>query len=178
MGFQFIYKKKALNNSKNSIVNGKDVEKFFQNSKYSIVSVYKNIDNNITTKASKTESREDIFYSKVKTIDSGSFGIVYEAELLSNMNSNEKDAVKVEKVAIKKVLQDKRYRNRELEILKSLKHKYIVNLLYYFYSIGENAKEIYLNLIMEYLPHTCYTVFFILCYLIYLLRFQCSYFNS
>lgn len=58
------------------------------------------------------------------------------------------------KVAIKKVLQDKRYKNRELQILRKLKHCNIVSLYYYFYSTSSKPNETYLNLIQEYIPQT------------------------
>lgn len=37
-----------------------------------------------------------------------------------------------EPVAIKKVLQDERYKNRELQILRSLNHPNVIPLLYFF----------------------------------------------
>ena len=40
-------------------------------------------------------------------------------------------------VAIKKVLQDKRFKNRELQIMRRLDHCNIVSLLYFFYTSGE-----------------------------------------
>ena len=40
-------------------------------------------------------------------------------------------------VAIKKVLQDKRFKNRELQIMRRLDHINIVSLLYFFYTSGE-----------------------------------------
>lgn len=151
MGFQFINEKKVSSDTKSCLIKKKDNE----DSKYSIVSAYRSIHDNIT---SENKSREDICYSNVKAFDSGSFGIVYEAELLLNENSFGKNSVKIQRIAIKKVLQDKRYKNRELETLKFLRHRYIINLLYYFYSIGENTRDIYLNLIMEFLPYSCYKV--------------------
>ncbi|KRW98590.1 Protein kinase-like domain [Pseudocohnilembus persalinus] len=60
-----------------------------------------------------------------------------------------------ERVAIKKVFQDKRYKNRELQIIKELKHYNIVNLKNAFYRQGENNKdEVYLMLVMEFVPDT------------------------
>ncbi|CAH8649370.1 unnamed protein product [Schistosoma rodhaini] len=74
----------------------------------------------------------------------GSFGVVYVANLSDDR-----------KVAIKKVLQDKRYKNRELQILRKLKHCNIVSLYYYFYSTSSSKpNETYLNLIQEYIPQT------------------------
>ena len=42
-----------------------------------------------------------------------------------------------EMVAIKKVLQDKRFKNRELQIMRRLDHCNILSLLYFFYTSGE-----------------------------------------
>ena len=60
-------------------------------------------------------------------------------------------------VAIKKVLQDKRYKNRELQIMQMLDHPNIVALKHCFYSNTEKD-ELYLNLVLEYVPETVYRV--------------------
>lgn len=56
-------------------------------------------------------------------------------------------------VAIKKVLQDKRYKNRELQIMQMLDHPNIVALKHSFFSTNEK-EELYLNLVLEYVPET------------------------
>jgi serine/threonine protein kinase len=56
-------------------------------------------------------------------------------------------------VAIKKVLQDKRYKNRELQIMQMLDHPNIVALKHYFYSTTDK-EELYLNLVLEFVPET------------------------
>nr|CAH8867678.1 unnamed protein product [Trichobilharzia regenti] len=92
----------------------------------------------------ETSSPLRIAYSNVKSIGSGSFGVVYSATLGDNRE-----------VAIKKVLQDKRYKNRELQMLRLLHHTNIVSLYYYFYSTSSSKPgETYLNLIQEYVPQT------------------------
>ncbi len=48
--------------------------------------------------------------------------------------------------------------NRELQIMKSLSHINIVQLKYYFYSNGSKKDELYLNLVLEYMPETVYQV--------------------
>lgn len=63
-----------------------------------------------------------------------------------------------EMVAIKKVLQDKRFKNRELQIMRRLEHCNIVKLMYFFYTSGEKKDEIYLNLVLEFIPETVYKV--------------------
>ena len=61
-----------------------------------------------------------------------------------------------EKVAIKKVFQDRRYKNRELPIMKELHHPNIVELKSYYFTKAENCNEdeFFLNCIMEYVPQT------------------------
>jgi len=66
-----------------------------------------------------------------------------------------------EVVAIKKVLQDKRFKNRELQIMRQLvkdAHSNIVALKHCFYSQGEKPEELYLNLVLEYVPETVYSI--------------------
>ncbi|SOV10859.1 glycogen synthase kinase 3, putative [Plasmodium sp. gorilla clade G2] len=79
-------------------------------------------------------------------IGNGSFGVVYEAICIDTS----------EKVAIKKVLQDPQYKNRELMIMKNLNHKNIIYLKDYYYTeaFKKNEKNIYLNVVMEYIPQT------------------------
>ncbi|EYB84426.1 hypothetical protein Y032_0316g2279 [Ancylostoma ceylanicum] len=80
-------------------------------------------------------------------IGSGSFGMVYSAKLY---DSNEN-------VAIKKVYQDKRFKNRELQIMRRLEHPNIVRLMYYYYA-AENSNEEYLYLVLEFFPKTLHQV--------------------
>ncbi|XP_053200585.1 glycogen synthase kinase-3 beta-like isoform X2 [Panonychus citri] len=88
-----------------------------------------------------------IQYSNSKVIGNGSFGVVYSAKLDSG-----------EMIAIKKVLQDKRFKNRELQIMRRLDHCNVVKLKYFFYTSGEKKDEIFLNLVLEYIPETVYRV--------------------
>lgn len=60
-------------------------------------------------------------------------------------------------VAIKKVLQDKRYKNRELQIMRLLDHPNVVQLKHCFFSTTEKD-ELYLNLVLEYISETVYRV--------------------
>ena len=59
-------------------------------------------------------------------------------------------------VAIKKVHQDKRYKNRELQIVRQLCHTNVVRLKHCFY-MTEN-KEVFLNLVLEFVPETVYRI--------------------
>lgn len=62
-----------------------------------------------------------------------------------------------ETVAIKKVLQDKRYKNRELQTMRLLDHPNVVSLKHCFFSTTEKD-ELYLNLVLEYVPETVHRV--------------------
>lgn len=77
----------------------------------------------------------------------GSFGVVFQAVIEGSE----------ETVAIKKVLQDRRFKNRELEIMETLEHPNVVKLKYSFFTSDKND-EVYLNLVMEYIPETVYVV--------------------
>jgi len=90
--------------------------------------------------------KKEARYSAERVIGNGSFGIVYQAVV---------NATK-EVVAIKKVLQDKRYKNRELKIMQMVKHPNVVNVIDCFFSHGSSGKDLYLNIVMEYIPETVY----------------------
>lgn len=93
-------------------------------------------------------STPSISYSAARVIGNGSFGVVFQATVRETG----------ETVAIKKVLQDKRYKNRELQIMRMLDHTNIVKLKHCFYSSGEKQDEVYLNLVLEYVPETVYRI--------------------
>ncbi|KAJ1643128.1 glycogen synthase kinase 3 [Coemansia erecta] len=95
----------------------------------------------------KTGEETEIVYTNCKVVGNGSFGVVFQAELVPSG----------EMVAIKKVLQDKRFKNRELAVMRSVWHRNVVGLKYYFYSQGDKD-DIYLNLVLEYVPETIYRV--------------------
>lgn len=85
-----------------------------------------------------------ISYAAERVIGNGSFGVVYQATVIETG----------ETVAIKKVLQDRRFKNRELQIMGMLKHPAVVCLKHCFYSKGDKPDDVYLNLVMEYIPET------------------------
>ncbi|MDI1491795.1 MAG: glycogen synthase kinase 3 [Ramalina farinacea] len=91
------------------------------------------------------ETRE-MQYTQCKIVGNGSFGVVFQTKLAP---SNE-DA------AIKRVLQDKRFKNRELQIMRIVRHPNIVQLKAFYYSNGERKEEVYLNLVLEFVPETVY----------------------
>lgn len=60
-------------------------------------------------------------------------------------------------MAIKKVLQDRRYKNRELQLMRTMDHPNVVGLKHCFFSTTSND-ELFLNLVMEYVPESMYRV--------------------
>ena len=83
-----------------------------------------------------------------RVVGSGSFGVVLAGRW------QETGAA----IALKRVLQDRRYKNRELHIMRALSHPCVVRLLDSFYSPGVRSDEIFLNVVMEYLPSTLHDV--------------------
>jgi kinase len=123
------------------------------------------IDHIITTISTDPAApRETIRYRTERVVGNGSFGVVYAARCLETG----------ELVAVKKVLQDKRFKNRELQIIRRLQHPNIVQLKHCFHSTGAppagapppsrsgpnpstpSADDVYLNLVLEYVPETVY----------------------
>ena len=81
-------------------------------------------------------SEKDLKFDNKDIIGSGVFGQVFLAHI---MKTNEK-------VAVKKVFQDRRYKNRELSIMKELNHPNIIDYKEAFFD--EETKT--LNIVMEY----------------------------
>ena len=61
-------------------------------------------------------------------------------------------------VVIKKVFQNKIYKNRELKILKMLYHLKCIDMRQIFYTNGNKPDEVYLNVVMDYIPDKAYRV--------------------
>uniref|UniRef100_A0A452Y6I1 non-specific serine/threonine protein kinase n=1 Tax=Aegilops tauschii subsp. strangulata TaxID=200361 RepID=A0A452Y6I1_AEGTS len=93
------------------------------------------------------EPKQTISYMAERVVGTGSFGIVFQAKCLETG----------EMVAIKKVLQDRRYKNRELQLMRSMIHSNVVSLKHCFFSTT-SRDELFLNLVMEYVPETLYRV--------------------
>ncbi|KAI3741276.1 hypothetical protein L1987_58947 [Smallanthus sonchifolius] len=89
--------------------------------------------------------KQTFSYMAERVVGTGSFGVVFQAKCLETGES----------VAIKKVLQDKRYKNRELQIMRLLDHPNVVPLKNCFYSTTDK-NEVYLNVVLEYVPETVY----------------------
>ncbi|KAI4144437.1 MAG: hypothetical protein L6R39_004187 [Caloplaca ligustica] len=85
-------------------------------------------------------------YTQCKIVGNGSFGVVFQTKL----SPSGEDA------AIKRVLQDKRFKNRELQIMRIVRHPNVVELKAFYYSNGDRKEEVYLNLVLEYVPETVY----------------------
>jgi len=98
--------------------------------------------------SASSEKAQTISYSAERIIGNGSFGVVFRAIVVQTG----------EVVAIKKVLQDKRFKNRELQIMRKLSHPNVVHLKHCFYSNGDKADDLYLNLVLEYVPETVYRI--------------------
>lgn len=109
-----------------------------------------------------------------RVVGSGSFGIVFQVDIklyftiwqsLCNFHILEvcqslfqaKCLETGETVAIKKVLQDKRYKNRELQLMRLMDHPNVVSLKHCFFSTT-SKDELFLNLVMEYVPQNMYHV--------------------
>lgn len=82
-----------------------------------------------------------------RVIGSGSFGVVFQAKVRRNKNT----------VAIKKVLQDDRFENREVEIMAILNHCNILDLKHCFNFI--EGKVLYYNLELEFFAENIYRVY-------------------
>ena len=97
------------------------------------------------------DESETINYDAQRMIGHGSFGAVFLAKIVETN----------EIVAIKKVLQDKRFKNRELQIMRHLarfSHPYIVTLRHHFISKGSKSDDMYLNLVLDYVSDTLYSM--------------------
>ncbi|XP_016457945.1 shaggy-related protein kinase NtK-1 [Nicotiana tabacum] len=100
-----------------------------------------------TTGGRHGQPKQTISYMAERIVGQGSFGVVFQAKCLETG----------ETVAIKKVLQDKRYKNRELQTMRLLDHPNVVCLKHCFSSTTEKD-EVYLNLVLEYVPETVHRV--------------------
>ncbi|KAJ3295166.1 regulator of ime2 [Rhizoclosmatium sp. JEL0117] len=119
----------------------------------------------VTVLASDGKTGESMEFSYInhKVIGNGSFGVVNHVKILdttrnggSMVNLKTCGEEGTISAAIKKVLQDKRFKNRELQIMRLVGHPNIVGLKAFFYSNGEKKDEVFLNLVLEYMPETLY----------------------
>lgn len=106
---------------------------------------------NLKAERKEEEQFEDetAHYKWLKIVGQGTFGVVYKAEEIASKQL----------VAIKKVFQDPKYSNREFKIVVELDHPNCIKVHHYFFSQKEeNSKEIYLNLVMDFVPDTLYKI--------------------
>ncbi|VAH75592.1 unnamed protein product [Triticum turgidum subsp. durum] len=101
-----------------------------------------------TTGGKNGQPKQTVSYMAERIVGQGSFGIVFQQAKCLETG---------ETVAIKKVLQDKRYKNRELQTMRLLDHPNVVALKHCFFSTTEKD-ELYLNLVLEYVPETVHRV--------------------
>lgn len=92
-----------------------------------------------------TSEEETVTYTQLLMVGHGSFGVVFHTTLVPSNTT----------LAMKRVLQDSRYKNRELAIMKLIHHRNIVDLKYYFYTKNDKL-ELFLNLLLEFVPETLY----------------------
>lgn len=108
--------------------------------------------------SSSSSTKRPISYAAERVIGTGSFGVVYQATVIES-GDEARSLHAGESVAIKKVLQDRRFKNRELQIMSMLNHPNLIGLRHCFYSKGDptsakDADSLYLNLVMQYVPST------------------------
>ena len=101
----------------------------------------------VTTACVQNGVRSVLRYAAERVVGNGSFGVVFQATCVETR----------ETVAIKRVLQDKRFKNRELQIMRLLDHRNVVKLKQSFYSTAERD-DVYLNLVLEFVPDTVYRI--------------------
>ncbi|KAG8431544.1 hypothetical protein GDO86_018332 [Hymenochirus boettgeri] len=99
----------------------------------------------VATPGQGPDRQQEVSYTDTKVIGNGSFGVVYQAKLCDTGE-------------LSRGFTDKRFKNRELQIMRKLDHCNIVRLRYFFYSSGEKKDEVYLNLVLDYVPETVYRV--------------------
>ena len=108
--------------------------------------------NSIKSRAQVQKSSQEIpHYHTVKILGKGAFGVVCCAKTPTG-----------ETVAVKKVKIDPTHKNRELDILRILKHKNCISLVNSFKTNGSKPGVRYINIVMDYLPMSLH-------------QFSCSY---
>ncbi|KAM7275917.1 hypothetical protein ACFE04_017783 [Oxalis oulophora] len=92
------------------------------------------------------EPKRTISYMAERAVGKGTFGIVFQAKCIETG----------ETVAIKKVLQDRRYKNRELQLMRLMDHPNVISLKHFFSTTTKD--ELFQNLVMEYVPESMFRV--------------------
>ena len=89
-------------------------------------------------------------FSKEKLIATGTFAQV--------MQSTIADSGEV--VAVKKQKQNKKFKNRELAIMKEMDHPNVIKLLHSFFTSGDRPEDSILNIVMDFIPMTVFRINF------------------
>ena len=103
--------------------------------------------------AKKIKAKSYVKEIKIKSykpkviISNGTFGVVFKAEVET---LGEESSKKPEIVAIKRVLVDPKYKNRELKFLELLKHPYCVKLRHHY--ISDVDGDEFVNLVFDFYP--------------------------
>ncbi|GAA5909326.1 hypothetical protein JCM5296_005597 [Sporobolomyces johnsonii] len=94
----------------------------------------------------------ELSYRHTAVAGHGSFGVVVRAELLEGGQGV---------VALKRTRQDRKFKNREQQLMLRINHPNIVKLRYYWYeaSTSRNSDEVFLNLVLDYVPETLYRIY-------------------
>ncbi|KDE09254.1 CMGC/GSK protein kinase [Microbotryum lychnidis-dioicae p1A1 Lamole] len=98
----------------------------------------------------QTGQKTRLQYTDCKISGHGSFGVVVAARLIDG---------DVGRVALKRTKQDRRFKNRELQIMKITRHPNIIRLLYWYYEPSGKPEEVYLNLVLDYEPETIFRTY-------------------
>ncbi|KAM0753160.1 hypothetical protein T439DRAFT_333061 [Meredithblackwellia eburnea MCA 4105] len=89
-----------------------------------------------------TGKKVQLRWKPISVSGHGSFGVVLQAKLLAGGEGI---------VAMKKTKQDRRYKNRELQIMLAVSHPNIVKLRYYYYESSNCEDEVFLNLVLDHI---------------------------
>ncbi|GAA5970219.1 hypothetical protein JCM21900_000829 [Sporobolomyces salmonicolor] len=94
----------------------------------------------------------DLSYRHTAVAGHGSFGVVVRAELVEGGQGV---------VALKRTRQDRKFKNREQQLMLRISHPNIVKMRYYWYeaSTSRNSDEVFLNLVLDYVPETLYRIY-------------------
>jgi serine/threonine protein kinase len=127
----------ALSEKLEPVVDGRVLQRDEEDNRWTIETVIPTINGNYQT----------IKYTTSKIVGTGSFGSVFKATRLDSG----------EIVGIKKVYQDKRFKNRELQIMRLLDHTNIIKL-HHCFMVTTQEEECYLHLVLDYVPDTVHRI--------------------
>lgn len=96
---------------------------------------------------------QENMYEKIKLVGQGTFGKVYLVFFGLVQVVNKKSQ---KQLALKEVVQDSRYKNRELSIISQLDHPNVIEMKDYFFKVSEG--ECILHILMDYMDSSLYTV--------------------